>query len=186
MTHLWIDVDGGLKPGWDVFPLTENAYLIPAEGRPLAVDGREDGLAGAAGMLVRGGNCASERWALLAGVASSVRVNGCPLVLGTRVLRDRDEIVARGPSGTARRYYYSAERLARVEPFPGDGPVCCPRCKQRIEVGVPSVQCPQCGAWHHESTELSLPCWSYHSRCAALCDQPTAIGAGFRWTPEGL
>ena len=187
MAHLWIEVDGGQQPAWEVSPLKEKAYRISGDGRPLAVSAGEGGLPGAAGVLVRRGAGPADQWVLLAGAASRIGINGSPLVLGARVLRDRDEILTRGPSGTLRRYYYSAERMARVEPFPGAGqPVCCPRCKQLIEVGVPAVQCPQCGAWHHESTEASLPCWSYHSRCAALCDQPTAIGAGFRWTPEGL
>jgi hypothetical protein len=98
--------------------------------------------------------------------------------LGLRVLEHRDEIRVAG----AETVYYSAEKLAEVEPFVGaDRPVYCARCRNPIAEGVPSVQCPGCGVRHHEAEEH--PCWTYSEHCAC-CSQPTDLDAGFRWTPE--
>lgn len=115
-------------------------------------------------------------WVLLA--PEMARVNGSPLVGGVRVLRDRDEIRI-GPI----RAFFSEEELPRVVPFPGaDEPVLCPRCKTPLSVGEPSVRC-SCGLWYHQSSDL--PCWAYAETCS-LCDQPTALDAGYRWSPETL
>jgi hypothetical protein len=59
----------------------------------------------------------------------------------------------------------------------------CPRCRQRIEKETLAVRCPQCGLWHHQSEEL--PCWTYSSTCA-MCPQPSALDAGYQWTPTEL
>ena len=73
---------------------------------------------------------------------------------------------------------------AAVEPLPESaGEVFCARCKKRIPAGAPAVKCPQCGAWHHSSDDL--PCWTYAETCA-FCDQPTALDADYRFTPEDL
>jgi len=115
-------------------------------------------------------------WLLLAARAARVRVNGELLGLGCRVLRDRDEVVF-GKS----RSYFSTEKLACVEAFPGAAEkVFCVRCKQPIESGSPAVQCPGCQRWYHES--IDLPCWTYGEVCG-LCPHPTALDAGFRWEP---
>ena len=120
---------------------------------------------------------AGEAWVLIASPSAGVRVNGQPIALGIRSLRDRDEIQV----GTS-RYYYSTERLARIEPFPGaDGAVMCPRCRKEIVKGTPAVRCPSCATFHHEREGLG--CWSYSARCQ-LCDSETALDAGFRWQPE--
>jgi len=115
-----------------------------------------------------------------------VYVNGSPLVAGIRLLRDRDEI----RMGNVQRLFFSTERLACTEPFPGsEKPVVCPRCKQEIKKAQPSVRCPnpKCGAWHHESAEEELPCWTYAAQCGNVtCDQQTQLGSGYRWTPEDL
>jgi hypothetical protein len=119
-------------------------------------------------------------WALLAAPGSPVRVNGRSLTLGIHALRDRDE-VALG----AHRVFFSTEELARVVPFPGLAqPAFCPRCKQKIEPGVPAVSCPGCRAWHHQTEKF--PCWSYAPTCALCQAQSTALDAGYTWTPEEL
>jgi hypothetical protein len=118
-----------------------------------------------------------EAWIILGSAA--VRVNGEPLDVGIRVLRDRDELRAGD-----RRAFFSTESLAKIVPFPGgERPTFCPRSRLEITPGSPAVACPQCKVWHHQSEEL--PCWTYSERCAT-CDQSTALDAGFRWTPECL
>jgi hypothetical protein len=116
-----------------------------------------------------------ESWVL----TGAARVNGMPLLTGIHVLRDGDEVEVNGV-----RAFFSAEVLAQVRPLlRGDELVFCPRCKQEITTQSAAVQCPQCGVWHHQSDDL--PCWTYSQRCA-LCDQPTALDAGYRWTPGKL
>ena len=108
-----------------------------------------------------------------------LRINGMRPSLGIRVLRDRDEIRVDGE-----RLFFSSERLAAPEPFPGaDQAIMCPRCKQEIIDNSTAIKCPQCGVWHHQSEEF--PCWTYSERCA-LCDQSSSLDSGYRWTPEGL
>jgi hypothetical protein len=105
-------------------------------------------------------------------------VNGEPLWLGLRLLRDRDEIRL----GPAARVYFSAERLAEVVPFPSPArEVHCPRCHQIIVAGSPAVACPGCQTWHHATA--GLPCWTYDQRCA-MCPQATALDAGLSWSPQ--
>ena len=84
-----------------------------------------------------------------------------------RVLRDRDEILLPGiprndgeqadvADAEPQRLFFSTERLAVVEPFPGGAKaVFCSRCKQVIDSGHRAVRCPsgRCGLWHHESAE---------------------------------
>jgi hypothetical protein len=120
-----------------------------------------------------------ETWILLAPPQQAVRVNGERVLLGICVLRDKDEI--RVPGGVS--LFFSTEKLARVELFPGiNGQrFFCPRCKQEIPLTSPAVRCPQCNVWHHQSEDL--PCWSYSDHCA-LCDQSSALDADYRWTPE--
>jgi hypothetical protein len=111
--------------------------------------------------------------------AASLRVNGEPLDAGIRVLRDRDELRA-----GSRRAFFSAESPVELVAFPApDRAVLCPRCKLEIPPASPAVRCPQCRVWHHQSDDL--PCWTYDRHCAT-CDRPSALDAGFRWTPEGL
>ena len=119
----------------------------------------------------------NDAWVLLAAPSLGVRVNGRPVVAGIRVLRDHDEIVLGGS-----RCFFSTERLARIESFPGaDAAVICPRCKRPIQPATPAVRCPGCGTWHHQSDDLT--CWSYTPTCA-LCEHVSALDAGFRWQPE--
>ena len=124
---------------------------------------------------------------LLSDSSSGVQVNATPIQLGIRVLSHRDEIfLTGGASDFPSRFYFSTERLAHVEPFPGtDGSAICGRCKQPIERGDLAVRCPSanCGIWHHQTEHLG--CWTYSDHCA-LCPTPTALDSGFRWTPEDL
>jgi hypothetical protein len=121
-----------------------------------------------------------ERWVLVHSPGSALRINGTALVTGIRVLSHRDELRLAGIAG---RVFFSLEGLAHVAPFDGVEGSRCPRCQQPIEPGSPAVRCPQCGVWHHESEEFG--CWTYSPICS-LCDQPTALEGGFRWTPEEM
>lgn len=184
MAHLWLATDNQWQPaaiGDGVVALTSGGFVcVSCDGAPRGVkapSGRRTPhwpnevprvqLRGEGGV-----------WVLLAH-AEAVAVNGAPLRLGIRLLRDRDELRL----ATGERYYFSTERLATVEPFVRAEPVCCPRCRQQIASGVPAVACPSCGAWCHQTD--ALPCWTYAATCP-LCDQPSALEGGYRWTPAEL
>jgi hypothetical protein len=155
MAHLWMR-DASTQDGWSPSALAGDARVLSAAA------------------LVRHA-VEPEGWVLIG--PRAVRVNGASLDAGIRVLRDRDEIVA-----GAGRIFFSSESLAAIVAFPaGAPPTFCARCKLAIAPGSPAVRCPQCVLWHHQSDEL--PCWTYAERCT-MCDQPTALDAGFRWTPE--
>jgi hypothetical protein len=118
---------------------------------------------------------ATDAWVLLARPGAAVRINGRRV--GVRVLRERDEIVV-----GAARAFFSTERLAQVEAFPGgSAAIFCPRCKQEIAHGSLAVRCPGCGSWYHQREELG--CWLYSQRCQH-CAQATPLDGGFRWEPE--
>ncbi len=125
---------------------------------------------------------ADGQWAVIASSAADVRVNGLPLDLGVRALDDRDELRI-NEDGDKRHFFFSSERETAVEPFPGaEREVICLRCRQPIEKDDPAVRCPGCGAWYHQSDRY--PCFTYSTSCPR-CGGETALGAGFRWTPEG-
>jgi hypothetical protein len=184
MSHLWVKSADGAE--WAVSPLIGNAYALSGAGLASLQDHGQDGSAFST-LLIRGDSGPQEQWFLLARKQASVHVNGWPLVLGVRLLCDRDEINVRAGGPVAPfHYFFSTEALARVEAYPGgDVTVRCPRCKQPLEQDQMAVRCPngRCGAWHHQ--EAALPCWTYCSTCA-LCDQPTQLDLGFCWTPEKL
>ena len=122
-----------------------------------------------------------ECWVLLTSPTDALWVNGQPTLASIHVLRDRDSLWWPG-SGIA---YFSAEALARVEPFSAVGQLAhCVRCKLEMKPGQPAVRCPNpgCGLYHHEDPEQDRNCWTYAPTCAA-CDQPTALDAGYRWVP---
>lgn len=175
------------EAGWAATPLDCEAYTLSEGGLAPREDSGNGDPDGVRAPLLRRGSAAGQPWILLAGSRCGVRVNGVPLVLGMQVLGHRDEILL--PVAAADepcRCYFSTERLAGVEPFPAaDGPATCPRCKQPIDQGDPAVRCPStsCGVWHHQSEKW--PCWTYSEHCA-LCDTPTALESGYRWTPEDL
>jgi hypothetical protein len=186
MAYLWTkDAD---DKEWAVSPLIGGAYGLSGRGLFLLDD--DDcchGGVAASVLMVRCGGGTPEQWCALGRKRASIQVNGAPLLLGVRLLYDRDELVIRADGASAALHcFFSSEKLAEVLPYPGgDGPVRCPRCKQPIERNQMAVRCPNaaCGVWHHE--EARLRCWTYAATCA-LCDQPTQLNAGFRWTPEQL
>jgi hypothetical protein len=162
MAHFWV-LDA--NDAWTVSPLDGDRVAIDGAGRAFAL------------RVTRA--AAGEEWVLVAEPLAVV-VNGRPLLTGLHVLGDRDDV--RLPGSPPR--FFSAERLSAVEPLPeGPAPLACPRCRQTIAAGTPSVRCPQCQVWHHETSDL--PCWTYAETCA-LCDQVTAMDSGYRWTPHGL
>lgn len=169
MAHLWIRQ----TDGWAILPL-ERATLTLEDVRRVA---RPDAIGTDRAALCRTRQ-GREEWHLVAASGSTIAVNGLPLSAGLRTLLDRDEIRAPGLG----RVYFSAERLANVEPLPDLAhDASCPRCRQRIEPGAFAVCCPGCDLWHHQSEDL--PCWTYAATCA-MCQQSTAAHAGFRWMPE--
>ena len=171
MAHLWTRSDAG-NGEWTVVALA-------GDGVDLTVG--DSGVSPSATVILRRvGGAAQDAWALLAAREARVRVNGVPVQLGIIVLADRDEI--RWPPDCTR--FFSTEQQPTVVPYPADaGRGFCPRCKQAIPAGEAAVRCPGCGLWHHASD--ALPCWTYGEHCAA-CAEPTALDAGFRWTPEEL
>ena len=123
---------------------------------------------------------AARGWHLLAPPHREVWLNGLPVLAGVRTLCDRDEI--RTDAGDT--FFFSTEELAAVTALPaGDATIMCPRCRQQVETGTSAVRCPQCNLWHHQSD--TLPCWTYAPTCA-MCPQPSALDAGFQWTPTEL
>ena len=178
MAHLWIRRD--VSEQWTVIPLEGEAFTLTADPlQPVRVRRGKDESNGST-VILRRQAPDGESWVLMTAIKTSIRINGTPLPTGIRVLRDRDELWV----DSMDRIFFSTESLARVEPFPGAGqPLFCPRCKQEIVKECPAVKCPQCQLWHHQCDDL--PCWTYSERCA-LCDQPTELDAGYRWTPEEL
>ncbi len=183
MAYLWGQDDDG---GWSASLLCEPRYPLTANGTKRDSGGSGGSGGGGRGVfpaapaLIRAVNAAgAECWVLVTEADSGVRVNGqAPPPI--RILADKDEISAPG----AGRRFFSTERLARVEPFEGPTDLCCPRCKELIKPGSAVVRCPGCGVVHHQ-TDVDLPCWTHVDRCA-LCGHPTALDAGFRWTPQEI
>jgi len=186
MSLIWME---DAQAGWTPHQLTARRYRLSAQGLVEApADAEPDGPQQPEASLCCGSGDAA-RWALLAAPEAGAMVNGTPLCVGIRVLHDRDELVFRSPGGSgSRRFYFSVESVARVEPFPGESDATtCPRCRKKFKHGQPAVRCPnpKCGVWHHQMPEEGLPCWTYAQTCAA-CPQPTATDAGYLWTPEEL
>jgi len=177
MAHLWIHSS---SEGWAALPLAADRFTLSADAKmPAQVRPADDHSAGDVVLRRAFAGEAGEHWLLLA-PPGRVSINGQVLAVGLRVLRDRDEIHLRGASPM----YFSTEILARVMAFPGLArPAHCPRCRRVIEVGTPAVQCPGCRMWHHQSA--GCECWTYGPTCA-VCDQTTALDAGYRWQPEGV
>jgi hypothetical protein len=170
MAHLWIEETNE----WAVAPLDGDRFALTArKDKPVK---RVKSVADI--LLMHARKLRDEGWLLLTAADRNVRVNGAR-VLGLHRLRDRDEI--RVPRGG--RFFFTTERLAQIEPFPGaDREILCPRCKKPIEKGEPAVRCPTCDLWHHQG---ETSCWTFADRCAG-CDHPTELPATFRWSPAGL
>jgi hypothetical protein len=176
MAHLWHEHDGQ----WTAMSM-EDVDQVGFDGcRWLPTDATltDSGLVAA---LVRAtGSGPDAPWVLVAATAAGpgVQVNGQPLALGLRVLRDRDELSAGGAS-----WFFSTETLPTIVPFPGPAGAACPRCKIGIDPGQPVVRCVGCRVVYHQSEER--PCWLYGEACA-LCGRPTALDQGYAWTPAEL
>jgi hypothetical protein len=177
MAHLWIREPAS---EWSILSLVEDSYALDVVP-PQAFSARPALASGSAqALLVRSAAEEAEAWFVVAPGHGETHVNGLPLVLGVRALSDRDEIRLAGTDPV----FFSTETLAVVGPFPGSPqPVICPRCALPIETGGAAVRCPRCGMWHHESDERR--CWTYARTCYA-CPQPTALDAGYSWSPEEL
>jgi hypothetical protein len=117
--------------------------------------------------------------------ADQTSVNGTSL-FSHKVLKDRDEIVLRCRKGKL-WCFFSAEALPRIRPYAADSdsavPVFCIRCKGKMEVGQPAIQCPQCSLWYHQNEPEQKPCWSYDAHCVG-CRRPTTMD--YSWKPEAV
>lgn len=167
MAHLFT-FDTARKPGqWKLIPPSDgDVFTLPRDVLIRQPGGRD-------AVHQLGGPC----WYILSPSDATVRVNGEPLLLGSRAIQHRDEILIDG-----QRFFFSTERLAAIAPLPVlDHAVHCARCKQPVETGSLAVRCPGCGAWHHQNEKFG--CWSYDAKCA-LCDFATELGGEYRWTPD--
>jgi hypothetical protein len=178
MALIWIH---NQQTGWAIF-LLKNDYVVlsPNAHEPVRVLSviRPEKIGALVGRYES--QSGGESWILNSSAQARVRVNGQPVYLGTRTLKDRDEIVL---AGTA-RFFFSSEELAHVEPFPGAAqPVFCARCKEQIAKDNLAVRCPSCGRWCHQSE--GKICWTYGPMCP-MCEQPAPLDSDFRWTPEDL
>ncbi len=188
MAQVWSELERGAggRGRWGVLSLEgagEALTLTGEPARPLARMGDPAGPNGAY-IIRHDGRSGKARWILYAGPAAEVTVNGRPLDLGVRALRDRDEItLARGC-----HLVFTADSAPRVQPFGGmEHPVDCPRCTRPISPDDPAVRCPTCGVWHHEdASREDGQCWTYGPTCGAGCEQATDLDAGPAWTPEEL
>lgn len=177
MAHIWIP---NQAQTWAAIELDTAAVVLTPNPPHVATEPLPPA-AGPRVWLVQVPGQGDETWVLLSEDSASVAVNGAGVTTGIRVLADRDEI--RSPYFG--RLFFASERLARIEPFPGSAQTaCCPRCRQPLEQGAPSVKCPaaRCGIWHHQGPP-PLDCWTRRHHCA-LCAQPTELDRGYGWSPE--
>jgi hypothetical protein len=178
MAHFWLRNDAG---EWGIESLAGEFCVAVSGGQILLLTPLASSL-GLAEIRFLPPDAAgvSPSWTLLGGRGAPLRVNGQPVALGIRALHDRDEI-----SFARQRCFFSTEELVRIIAFPGlVQPACCPRCKQKVEMGQPAVACPHCRAWHHQSEKF--PCWTYEPTCALCQIQATALDAGYSWAPGML
>jgi hypothetical protein len=167
---------------WEATPLAGGRFCLGPGGLAAVSPGAGPRLRTVAVQLLRG-TTGGQPWVLLAARDADLRVNGRSLELGIRVLRNRDEIFL---TRTRCRFFFSTEGLPRVERFPHDlRAASCPRCHQVIHPDTLAVRCPneECGVWHHQSADC--PCWTEGEHCA-MCETPTELRAGFRWSPQDL
>ena len=181
MAHVWTRRD----EKWFAHLLEEPAYAIDDAGcKPLGTAPAE-----IPQRLIRyGSDEVRDGWAMVAAPDSGVRVNSEPLVLGLRVLRDRDEITVAESFGAriACRFYFSTEATPVVQTMPqAECSGVCPRCRGPIQPGSNVVRCPLCRVFHHQNDADGI-CWTYDAVCANCRRQPTSLDGQFQWTPELL
>ena len=182
MAHLWVEETAG---EWAVIRLESSSVplAVLSDTARTAPRGRWPQRVSPGGVratLRRAEGPTLHGWYLVAAPADAIWINGLRLISGMRALVDRDEIrLAAGAVG-----FFSTEVLACVTPMvASERPTVCPRCRQDVVADTPAVRCPACALWHHQAD--ALPCWTYAPTCA-LCPQPSALNAGYRWTPEDL
>jgi hypothetical protein len=183
MAILWLNSDGN---DWVASELSCAARITGSRVEPLQADppAQIDSSEPARDVLLlpEHSDRPATKWILLAPIGAGICVNETRFDTGIRVLADRDAIRWPGTS----TIYFSTERLARIEAYPGAEPVACARCKLEITHGEQSVCCPTCGVWMHERLTDGRTCFTYSDKCA-LCDQSTELDTPeYRWRPERL
>jgi len=186
MAHLWIwHEPQDNNPNWALVPLKEgiDSFVLTDEREAPVRSWTEPRIISREVLIVRVNQQAGESWVLLSPKKKMIRINGFPALAGIYVLQDQDEILVDGS-----RFFFSTERLARVEKFPEEDrkqAVMCPRCKMEITSDHYAVQCPNphCRLWYHQDDELN--CWTYSESCS-MCGQPTSMKGFYRWTPHAL
>ena len=166
---------------WVVMALKCGPYLLLGQAeQPLRpVPAGPDATVAEGLLLLREDGPSTEgSWVALKMGDAPAAVNGRPVLTGIAALRDRDELRV-----GAARAFFSAEELAVVRPYGDDDRPRCPRCAGPVKPGQDAVRCPTCRVVHHELGERR--CWTYAAKCS-LCDCPTALDVGLRWSPEGL
>ena len=124
----------------------------------------------------------SAAFSLLVPRGSKLSVNQCRITAGLRVLRHRDAIRI----GQAPVLYFSTEKLAGVETFPGsDEPTHCPRCCSEIHPNDDVVRCPSCQVALHHMPAGGRGCFTYSPTCP-VCGGPTDLRAEYQWHPGML
>lgn len=176
MAHLWIPTGDA---GWAVFALDQAEVALGRDGRPATGLGQADAVDEM--VLIRSGaDPESERWVVCCTSAARLRINGCRLLLGLQVLRDRDELVV----GGGHRLFFGSETRACVQSMPPLAEsIRCARCQQELAPGTSVVRCPGCFRWYHQTEEY--PCWTYSPQCQH-CLRATPLEGGYNWTPYGL
>jgi hypothetical protein len=173
MAIFWCRFDSEGEHRWEPTLLVEHSTALSGNPEQPVVAAENDAPA-----LVMRSDGESDR-ILLSNGSAIVRVNGEALLLGIRVLRDRDAIRI----GASEPIFFSTESLPRITRYIEDRIVPCARCRTEIALDEPAVKCPRCAAWHHQHDEM--PCWTHADTCAA-CQQPTPLDGGYQWSPEGL
>ena len=180
MPQMWMQSDDGT---WEARPLDRDLPLQALAGERVQTGSPDSRLEDA--WLVCQPLPHGEQWVLVAAPQTRVLLNGSPLSLGISVLRDRDELaIDAGQDGLLRPWFFTTERLARVEPLPEGVASSCPRCHDLLGFAQPAVRCPACGVWHHQLADR--PCWTYGESCASCHQQPTDLNGTWRWTPDDM
>ncbi len=118
----------------------------------------------------------ARRAVLLGGKGARILVNG-EVVLGVRVLEERDELLVDGEP-----LFFGAMRATSPRPFrAGDGAQRCGRCKRLLHPEDAVIQCGNCFAFHHEGKPAQeadeLLCWSHADTCGVCRSDHSS------WTP---